>query len=195
MKKSVILFIVIISFFGCDKSLVEKPDNLIAKNVMMDMMYDMSILDALKYQNANSLYTNGINPKRYIYEKYKIDSLQYVKSNAYYAADYKEYKDMFDAVNKRIKVEKRAVDSILAIKTKKELKLKKIKDKKVADSIAKVKKVIALKLKKEKDSLAKVKKEKEIKLKTVDSLAKAKKDKGLKVKTKKDSLARVKKKL
>jgi hypothetical protein len=162
--------------------------------MMVDIIYDMSILDAVKYQNANPLYENGINPKTYIYKKYKIDSLQFVKSNAYYAADYGEYKKMFDEVSDRIKGEKKVVDSIIAIKTKKELKLKKIKDKKVADSIKKAKKVIAIKLKKENDSLAKVKKAKDLKLKVKDSLAKAKKDKEVKIKTKKDSLNKIKKK-
>ena len=125
---------------------------------MLDIMYDMALLDALKYQNVNSLYSNGINPKSYIYKKYKIDSLQFVKSNAYYAADYREYKNMFDVLNKRLKEEKKVADSLITIQKKKEIKLKKIKDKKTADSIKKVKIAIALKVKKGNDSLVKAKK-------------------------------------
>ena len=139
--------------------MVEKPDNLIDKKVMGDIYYDMSILEALKYQNPNSLYKNGINPKTYIYKKYKIDSLQFAKSNAYYAADYREYKKMYDALNDRLKKETTAVDLIVKKEAKKAAALKKAKAKKVQDSIKKAKKVKDLKIKKEKDSIAQKKQE------------------------------------
>ncbi|CAN1557555.1 Domain of unknown function DUF4296 [Flavobacteriaceae bacterium] len=145
--------------------LVKKPDNLINKNKMGDILYDMSLLEALKYQNPNSLYENGINPKTYVYEKYKIDSLQFVESNAYYAADYREYKKMFDALNDRLNKEKASVDLIIKKEQKKEIALKKIKVKKVQDSIKKAKKSKELKIKKEKDSIEVVKKKKELKVK------------------------------
>jgi hypothetical protein len=165
MKKIVFLFTLLCLFSSCKKELVEKPDNLIDKKVMIDILYDMSLLDALKYQNPNSLFVNDINPKTYIFKKYKIDSLQFAKSNAYYAADYREYKKMYDALNDRIKKEKTVVDLIIKKEAKKVAALKKAKAKKVQDSIQKAKKVKDLKIKKEKDSILKVKKEKELKAK------------------------------
>lgn len=132
---------------------------------MGDILYDMSLLEALKYQNPNSLYENGINPKTYVFKKYKIDSLQFAKSNAYYAADYREYKKMFDALNDRLKNEKASVDLIIKKEQKKEIALKKLKVKKVQDSIKKAKKSKELKIKKEKDSIEAVKKKKELKAK------------------------------
>ncbi len=117
----------------------------------------MSILEAIKYQSPDTLYAYGINPKTYIYKKYKIDSLQFIKSNTYYAADYREYKKMYDALSDRLKKEKAAVDLII----------KKAKAKKVQDSIKKVKKTKELKIKKEKDSIIAQKKK--------DSIAKKKK--------------------
>jgi hypothetical protein len=157
MKKVVSLFVLVTLFLSCNKDLVEKPDNLIDKKVMEDIYYDMSILEALTYQNPNSLYSNGINPKTYIYKKYKIDSLQFAKSNAYYAADYREYKKMYDALNERIIKEKAVLDLIAKKAAKKDAALKKAKGKKVLDSIKKAKKVKDLKIKKEKDSIAKEK--------------------------------------
>ena len=165
MKKSISLFVLVALFFSCNKDLVEKPDNLIDKKVMEDIFYDMSILDALKYQNPNSMYANGINPKTYIFKKYKIDSIQFSKSNAYYAADYREYKKMFDDLNNRVKKEKDAVDLINKKAEKKEAALKKAKEKKVQDSIKKAKKDKELKIKKDKDSSDKVRKEKSLKTK------------------------------
>lgn len=182
MKKILSLFILIASFFSCNKDLVEKPDNLIDKKVMKDIFYDTSLLEAVRYQDPDSLYKNGVNPKTYIFKKYKIDSIQFAKSQAYYASDYREYKKMFDDVNDRLKKEKAAVDLINKKAEKKEAALKKAKGKKILDSINKVKKAKELKIKKEKDSVNKAKKEKELKIKKKDSISKAKKEKNLRLK-------------
>jgi hypothetical protein len=153
MKKYISLFVLVALLFSCNKDLVEKPNNLIDKKVMGDILYDLSLLEALKYQNPTSLYDNGINPKTYIYKKYKIDSLQFAKSNAYYSADYREYKKMMDGLNDRLKKDKASADLILKKEAKKADKLKKEKAKKVQDSIKKAKKDKGLKIKKEKDSI------------------------------------------
>ena len=165
MKKYISLFAFATLFLSCNKDLVEKPDNLIDKKVMGDIFYDMSLLEALKYQNPNALYLNGVNPKTYVFKKYKIDSLQFVKSNAYYAADYREYKKMFDDLNDRLKREKDAVDLVIKKEEKKAAAVKKAKAKKTQDSIKKAKKIKDIKLKKENDSITKAKKEKELKKK------------------------------
>jgi hypothetical protein len=182
MKKVISLFILVASFFSCNKDLVVKPDNLIDKKLMTAIFYDISLLDAVKYQDPSSLYKNGVNPKTYVFKKYKIDSIQFAKSNAYYASDYREYKKMFDAVNSRLKKEKDAIDLINKKAEKKENALKKAKGNKIKDSIAKVKKAKELKIKKEKDSIRKEKKDKELKIKKKDSINKAKKEKNLKTK-------------
>jgi hypothetical protein len=165
MKKLVFVFGLLVLFSSCDKDLVKKPNNLIDKRMMVDVMYDMALLDALKYQDPNSLLTNGINPKTYVYKKYKIDSLQFVKSNAYYAADYREYKKLYDALNDRLKKEKTSVDLIIKKERKKEAVLRKTKAKKVQDSIKKAKTVKEIKPKKGKDSIDRVKKNKDLKVK------------------------------
>ena len=181
MKKIISLFVIAASFFSCNKDLVEKPENLIDKKVMASIIYDISLLEAIKYQDPNSLYKNGINPRTYIFKKYKIDSIQYAKSSAYYASDYREYKKMFDDLNARLKKEKDAVDLINKKAEKKEAALKKAKGKKIKDSINKVKKEKELKIKKEKDSIDKAKKDKVLKSKK-DSINKAEKQKALKLK-------------
>ncbi|MBF4471817.1 DUF4296 domain-containing protein [Flavobacterium sp. HJJ] len=180
MRKILSLFVLAVSFFSCNKDLVERPDNLIDKKTMSAIFYDISLLDAMRYQDPNTLYKNGINPKTYIFTKYKVDSIQFAKSNAYYASDYREYKKMFDEINGRLKKEKDAVDLINKKAEKKEAALKKAKAKKIQDSINKVKKDKELKIKKEKDSIEKAKKEKGLKTKKKDSLNKTKKEKSLK---------------
>ena len=135
MKKSISL-VVILAILGCKEDLVKKPDTLIEKSKMIDIMYDMALLEAVKYQNPAVLDSNQIRPKQFIYKKYKIDSLQLAQNNVYYAADYKSYKIMFDEVVKRvIKEKKRAV----AIDKLKQENNKKRIAKKNKDSIAALK--------------------------------------------------------
>jgi hypothetical protein len=111
-------------------------------------MYDLALLEAIKYQNPAVLDSNQIRPKQFIYKKYKIDSLQLAQNNVYYASDYKSYKVMFESVVKRIANEKKRANAAIKLEEKKNkirmVKLKKKKQlaKKTKDSIA------ALKIKK-----------------------------------------------
>ncbi|NRS87136.1 hypothetical protein HNQ02_000036 [Flavobacterium sp. 7E] len=124
MKKSIVLIAVLFLFFSCKKEVVEKPKGLIEKEKMMNIMYDLSLLDGIKYQNNTVRDSIELNPSEYIFKKYKIDSLQFAKSNIYYASNYVEYKDMFDKIIKRLDDKKTVLDSIL----KKENKAKSKKD-------------------------------------------------------------------
>jgi hypothetical protein len=110
--------VLLLSFASCKEDLVAKPDQLIAKDQMIDIMYDLAVLEGIKYQNPSSLDSNQIN-SAYIYKKYKIDSLQLAQSNVYYASDY-EYKSMYDTLVKRIERKNRYL--ILLFKRRKKAK-------------------------------------------------------------------------
>jgi hypothetical protein len=144
MKKSISLLAILV-LLGCKEDLVKKPDLLIEKSKMMDIMYDLALLEAIKYQNPAVLDSNQIRPKQFIYKKYKIDSLQLAQNNKYYAADYKSYKVMFESVVKRIENEKKRVNAVIKLEEKKkkiriaQLKKKKQLAKKSKDSITVVK--------------------------------------------------------
>lgn len=144
MKKSISL-LAILALLGCKEDLVKKPDLLIEKSKMMDIMYDLALLEAIKYQNPAVLDSNQIRPKQFIYKKYKIDSLQLAQNNRYYAADYKSYKVMFESVVKRIENEKKRANTIVKLEEKKkkikiaQLKKKRQLAKKSKDSITVVK--------------------------------------------------------
>lgn len=102
-KKSILLGLIIL-FFGCNSSSVEKPKNLIGKDKMVDILYDISLLESIKTQNINGGITTKMG-NDYIYKKYKIDSLQFAKSNKYYASDLEEYKKMFEKVKEKLTAE------------------------------------------------------------------------------------------
>jgi hypothetical protein len=91
MKKLSVLFFCFALFVSCQNTPIEKPDNLIDQDKMVDIFFDITVLEK-----------NKINPNTYIYKKHHIDSLQFANSDKYYASDVKKYKEIFDAVNKRI---------------------------------------------------------------------------------------------
>ncbi len=102
MKNLVFLFLGSIAFISCDKQTIAKPAQLIEEGVMVDIIYDLTILEAVKYENVASLEANHIVPKEYIYKKYKIDSLQFAQNNQYYASDIENYKKIYDRVKQKI---------------------------------------------------------------------------------------------
>ena len=125
MKKGVLFFILISLIFSCKEEVVKKPENLIEKDIMVDVMYDLALLEAIKYQSSNALQAHKINPDEYIYKKYKIDNTQFVRSNMYYASDYKEYKKMYDQINSRLKKNKSLLEEAIKNEKDKALLLKK----------------------------------------------------------------------
>lgn len=106
------MFGLIVLFFSCNSNSVEKPSDLIAKDKMVAILYDISLLEAIKTQNSNG----GITAKMandYIYKKYKIDSIQFAKSNKYYASDVEEYKKMFEKIKERLSKETLKVEAAM----------------------------------------------------------------------------------
>jgi hypothetical protein len=102
MKKLSVVFFCFALLVCCQNAPIEKPDNLIDQDKMVDIFFDITVLEAMKSQTTLVLETNKINPNTYVYKKHHIDSLQFANSDKYYASDVKKYKEIFDAVNKRI---------------------------------------------------------------------------------------------
>ena len=119
MKKIILFLALLTLLISCKDEVVKKPERLIEKDVMLDVMYDLAVLEAIKYQNPVSLDTFKINPRDFIYKKYKIDSLQFAKSNVYYASDYEDYKLMFEQITKRLDASKKSADSLVNLEKKK----------------------------------------------------------------------------
>ena len=125
MKNFVLIILVLFLSVSCKKELVKEPKQLVEKEKMIDIMYDLSLLEAIRYQNPASLDSIETSPTKFVLQKYKVDSLQFAQSNMYYAADYNNYKEMFDEVGKRLEKNKRAADSLVKIEEKKAAKIKK----------------------------------------------------------------------
>lgn len=136
MKNWVLIILVLFLSVSCKKEVIKEPKRLIAKEKMVDIMYDLSLLEAIRYQNPASVDSTDVNPTKFILKKYKVDSLQFSESNKYYASDYEGYKEMFDQISVRLEKEGKVADSLVKIEEKKAKKAVPV------DSIKKVAKPI-----------------------------------------------------
>lgn len=104
-KLNVIIILSIV--LGCSNSLTQKPmppDNLISQEKMVDIIYDMTLINVAKGVNKSILENNGIIPEQYLFNKHSIDSILFARSNEYYSYDLKTYQIIYDKV--KIKLEK-----------------------------------------------------------------------------------------
>lgn len=118
----------------------EKPKNLISKEMMVNILIDSRLISSANGKNKTILIKNGLNEETYIYEKYKIDSLQFALSNRYYSFYTEEYETIYTKV----------IDSLEILK--KDFKALEVVEKK-QDSINKLKRKDSIVRFKERDSL------------------------------------------
>jgi len=112
---SLVLFLILV---GCqDIKKPEKPDNLISKDKMVDILVDAYLSNSARSFDNRLIMDRGIKLDSFIYTKHNVDSTQFAKSNAYYTIDLDEYGKMFREVETKLKTiegqikkEKRNVD-------------------------------------------------------------------------------------
>jgi Domain of unknown function (DUF4296) len=143
MKKIIVFVLVLATLMSCKKEIIKKPKRFIEKGVMVNIMYDLSLFDAIKYQSPATLDSAKITPTQYIYRKYKVDSLQFAQNNKYYAADFKEYKKMYDEIASRVEKNKTNLEAKIKAKKKKISEKAPISKSLSLDSIEKSKKIPA----------------------------------------------------
>ena len=101
------LFILFFALFvvSCSKNPVPKPDNLLDEETMINILYDISLLQAIDGSMPNKLMEQEIKMDQYIFEKYKIDSTTYRQNQLYYAGDARKYKKIYKKVLERLEQE------------------------------------------------------------------------------------------
>lgn len=121
MKKLALILSVAMLLLNCDSHAPEKPKNLIEKDMMVDILYDLYVINALKSNDAKFL-SRGVTPAKFIYHKYKIDSLQFAQSDFYYASDLEDYEKLYERVTEKLQENKAAIDTIIARNPEPEIK-------------------------------------------------------------------------
>lgn len=112
MKKVIIYCLLLVLVFGCSElGKPKKPDNLIPEKDMVAILVDLAVLSSAKGVNKMTLQNNGISPEEYVYKTHKIDSLQFLNSNNYYAYKTENY----EAILKRVEDSLKSLKSLYQI--------------------------------------------------------------------------------
>ncbi len=104
MKKQFLTILVILLIISCESKVnYEKPEDLIPRETMIDLLYDMH----LAVGTSNLRNKNNEKDRNYmslVYQKYGIDSTRFAISNIYYTSQAVEYEEMFEEVERRLEV-------------------------------------------------------------------------------------------
>ena len=115
-----ILLMLIVSGACTSNTIYKKPNDLISKNQMIDIMTDLYIAKSA-YHVKNINQERKINYTAMIFEKYGIDSTRFSNSNIYYMSKIDEYEKMHKVISERIEEMIKERDSF--IEPQDELKL------------------------------------------------------------------------
>ena len=94
MKK---YLLIIILFIGCSDNV---PDNLISKEKMENIIFDIMILNASS--GFDLKIDNNLLSDELIYKKHNIDSLQFFESELYYSKNPRDHYEIYAKVKIRI---------------------------------------------------------------------------------------------
>lgn len=143
--KPILALVLMVSYTSCqDVKKPEMPTDLISQDIMVDILTDVYISNASRNVNNKLIKKRNLQLDSIIYNKYQVDSLQFVVSNAYYSSDLKIYDNLLTQVKDRLVLLQKEKDSIYKIIFKQDSikkskirvqKLKENKQEKVINSI------------------------------------------------------------
>lgn len=87
-----------------------KPDNLIPEDQMVDIIAEIFLFNAAKFNYKALIEDSGVVPDEIIYKKFGIDSIQFVESNNYYGADIAKYLEIHQKVQAKLEAAKKEVE-------------------------------------------------------------------------------------
>lgn len=101
MRYGVVILLVLL-VVSCAEVVVEEPENLIPEQVLSEIYFDVSLINASKNSGYDKFREQGINTWEYIYEKYDIDSAQLAESGNYYASIPLVHERIFERVANKL---------------------------------------------------------------------------------------------
>lgn len=109
MKK--IVFICLFIFSCAPNERIQKPENLMNPDQMVDFIADINLINASRgYRTLSGLSYVSLKDSL-VYAKHQIDSLQFANSNTYYASKPKEYVEIYERVEQKIILLKDSIDN------------------------------------------------------------------------------------
>lgn len=126
MKKISYIIFLGIFFMGCtSNTIIKKPDHLIPKDQMVDLLTDLLIASGAENIKNIDLERN-VNYFPLVFEKYGIDSTRFKESNYYYTSKIDDHEEILKKVDERLKAMKKKLDD--EIKLRDSLKTDSLKD-------------------------------------------------------------------
>ena len=114
--KSILVLLLIVSYTSCqDVKKPEIPTDLISQDIMVDILTDVYISNASRNVNNKLIIKRNLQLDSIIYNKYNVDSLQFVVSNTYYSSDLRTYGNLLTQVQNVLVLLKKEKDSIYKI--------------------------------------------------------------------------------
>lgn len=110
MNNNLIYIFLLFLFVACGEEVIKPPENLIPKEKMTELLYELAILNAANGTNPALLEERGVETMSYLYKKYDIDSAQFVDSDIYYASKPMLYESMYEDIETRIKAVKKQLE-------------------------------------------------------------------------------------
>lgn len=97
MKKNLLIAMAGLLLAAC-RDTASKPDRFIEEDKMATILYDLYVIEGIRQSNPSSFLERHLEPSAYVLKKYGVDSLQFVESDHWYAADTDRYKNLYKKV-------------------------------------------------------------------------------------------------
>ncbi len=98
---------------SCGNPLMEAPDDLISKEKMADILYDIALINSIDNSYPQVLVSKNIKVMDFVFKKYGIDSTQFVQSDRYYASVPVLYEEIYQAVEDRLERQRDTVSKLI----------------------------------------------------------------------------------
>jgi uncharacterized protein DUF4296 len=133
MNKKVYIVVFSIFLSACtSNTIIKKPDNIIPKEQMVDLLTDLFIAKGGNHIKNINLQRN-VNYFPFVFEKHQIDTIRFKESNYYYTSRIDDYDEILGKVDERLKALKKQYDD----ENKLNDSLKRIKKESVKKSLIK----------------------------------------------------------
>ncbi|RNC92559.1 MAG: DUF4296 domain-containing protein [Allomuricauda sp.] len=109
MRKAWIIFMVVLAF-SCVEKVIEEPENLIPREKMVDILYEIAVFEAARSTNESLFEANIGDMMDLVYAEYEIDSTRFVESDLYYASIPLLYQSIYEEVEAKIEVDRLALE-------------------------------------------------------------------------------------
>lgn len=106
MKKYLLIAIAGLLLAAC-RDTASKPDRFIEEDKMVTILYDLYVIEGIRQSNPSSFLERHLEPSEYVLKKYGVDSLQFVESDHWYAADTDRYKNLYKKVLDKVQEAKK----------------------------------------------------------------------------------------